>query len=492
MGRGFELDDAVFTYVISTKADLRFSQHTGVGEGLIISHTSKTQVVTAKQSRSDIAIIGYCIDSHGEIPRLEIPGRFLSYEWNDISEAYHFFDRFAGKYAVFFQSDGLSYIWGDASASLGICYSFPQSGFCAASADKLLADFCGFKISEYSKVIREASSAYSQPLPKDLTMYAEIKSLLPNHYLDCSACRPVRLKLGTQETSSPQEITEIIDRTTTLVNTIVETYQQDYSFACPLTAGTDSRVIFSFFKENNPNLECFTFNHISFAPQSAETAVSQQICGDFRHSHKLIDDIDAPKCLFETVRKFFGEYADTSSVNNAYMFLKSFAGKAQADGSIIDEVGKSTQENAVPNRFLNIPFFMCKLHNYSSSTKQELKNYLQGIADAGDQEHTADLFAMEQKLGRRVGQVASLYSICGINFLNIFNCREVILQWTRIPRKLRIKKYIPRELLRKKDSRLLEYPFNPEDKITALLKKHWLPFYLATFAKYYVSHFFSR
>lgn len=491
MEGSFDFDNAVFTYAISTKPIERFSQHTTIAKGaLTVSHTSKTRVITCEEGNCEITIIGYCIDAQGEIPRMDIPNFFLSKHFEDIVAAYRAFDRFAGKYVVFFHSGSAHAIWGDATCSIEINYGINDTDFCIASTDKLAADILGSPISEYSTKIRKGSSSYSQPLPNDLTMYDEIKTLLPNHYFDCVRRQAVRVPLGVEQTSSPNEIFEILQRTAHLAQTISKTYCNDYPLICSLTAGTDSRVVFSFLKNLDPALMGFTYRH-AFTDQSAELAIPRQICNITQHPYKVADDLKAPKGFLDSLCQGFGPYWDTSTANSAYTFLSNFMGKAEVDGSIIDEVGKSTQEHAVPNCLLNISFFMCKLHNYEPSTRKELKRYIQGIIDTGEQRHIADLFAIEQKLGRRVGQGIALYSICGINLFNIFNCREILLQWTRIPRKIRSTKLVPKEFLKITDPSMLAFPFNPEDKLISFIKKSWLSFYLATYVKYFFPKFFG-
>jgi len=291
------------------------------------------------------------------------------------------------------------------------------------------------------------------------------------------------------EQLTPEEIDAILDHTAALSRTIVRAYQEYYAFICPLTAGTDSRAVFSVLKCSAPDLPCFTFRHKGFTDQTAEIAVPSQICKATRHSYTAVNDLTAPEEFVNAVRQTVGPYSDITGINHAYTFLSNFKGKAQADGSIIDEVGKSTQENAVPVPFLNTGFFMCKLHNYEPGAKQEVKRYVERIVQAGERQHMADLFAWEQKLGRRVGQGATLYALCGIDILSIFNCREIILQWTRIPRKNRVTKKAPRFIIETSDAHLMEFPFNPEDKLITLAKKNWVVFYLATFAKHYLSKF---
>lgn len=489
----FDFNDAVFTYAVSTQTIEKFQQHRIVSNGrLVVNYTAGTDVITQKAESREVTIIGYCVDAHGEIARPDIPRAFLSRKFDDMTSAYRYFDRFAGKYAVLYQDGDELAMWGDATCSLPINYSVTGESFCASCTDKLTADCLNARVSDVSLKIRKGSSAYSQPLPNDLTMYDEVKALLPNHYLNCVTGKAIRVLLDVHETSSMDEISSIVARTSSLARAIASAYQKDFDLVLPLTAGTDSRTMLSFFRSGNPNIPCFTFKHKSFTEETADLAVPRYICEKFHLSHQIIPDLTAPEICRQNISEGAGAFFDKGSVNMAYTFRSNLDGKTQIDGEIIDEIGKSTQENSVPNLFLNVPYFMCKLHNYEPSAKKELKKYIDEIHAAGDWEHIADLFAMEQKCGRRVGQLSALYSLGGIRLLNIFNCRELILQWTRIPRELRIRKFLPREFIRQNDAELLEVPFNPDDKLVSFLKKNWVSFYLATYAKYYLAKFHLR
>lgn len=482
----FALKDAAIAYLIASTPDFRFPCHTNVCAGNVtISHTATTDVLTAAQDDRSVAVIGYCIDAYGKIDRSDIPVQFLSQTFPDAMSAFRYFDRFAGMYLVLYQDGDKMFLWGDASCSLSICYNISGHTLCAAITDKLVADLLGFDISERSLKIRNGSTVYSQPLPNDLTLYDEIKALLPNHYLDCGSRKAVRVPLGVFETTKQKEIERIIEYTAELADNIAKSYCRDYELALPLTAGTDSRTVLSFYKKFQPSIPCFTFKHAGFTNATADIAIPAKLCQMLHLPYQIIPDETAPPAWNNGIAAQMNPYLDKTEVDNAYTYRLHMHRRADADGSIIDEVGKSTQENAVPTALIRAPFIMCKLHNYEMLTKAEVKKWVEEVKRCGEQEHIADLFAIEQKLGRRVSQGTVMYSLCGINSLNLFNCREIILQWTRIPRKIRSKKYIPYAFLRRNDERLLEIPFNPRSKHITFAKKFWPIFYIATFLKYF-------
>ena len=66
----FDLKDAAIAYLIASAPDSRFPCHTSVcGGSLTVSHTAATDVLTAEQDGRAAAVIGYCVDAHGELAR---------------------------------------------------------------------------------------------------------------------------------------------------------------------------------------------------------------------------------------------------------------------------------------------------------------------------------------------------------------------------------------------------------------------------------------
>lgn len=479
----FHFDDAVFTYAIAPRPLERFSRHTPVLDGtLTVSHTSKTEVRSARRGEREAVVIGLCVDAHGEAGRDDIPDLILAQPWRDTLSVYRFCDRFAGRFVIMYQNGSELYLFADATASLQINYGCKDGSVCAAATAKLAADALGASFSERGVKIRRGSTL-SQPMPNDLTEYEGVRCLLPNHFLDWSRQRAIRVPLNVQPTSSKAEINAILTRTAVLAETISQAYGALYSYVLPLTAGADSRTVLSFLKKKFPGLVCFTYKH-HFTPQAPEIAMPKKLCELCGLPYLIIEEQKTPDSFLQAVQEVMGEYCDPVSVNLAYNFRTRFSNQAAVNGAVIGEVGKISHANTVPLRLLNTAFSMCKIHNYEPLAKDELDAYREEILSAGEGRHIADLFAMEIKLGRRVGMGLTVLSICGATYLNIFNCREMILQWARLPRRVRLKKTINKEFMRRNDPRLLEFPINPGSRVTSALKNFWPAFYLATFVKY--------
>ena len=489
MDTAFVFDDALFTYAISSEKIDRFSQRQFMSaSGLSVHYTRKTDVLYASEDGAEIAVIGFCVDSHGELKRDEIPGWLLSRRQSPIEELYRACDRFAGKYVIFFFDGNDSFLWGDAICSVQINYGSHDGRVCAAFADKIAADYLGVSVSEYSKKIR-LSSDLIQPMPGALTMYDEVKSLLPNHYLNLSAGKAVRVPLKPPAFEGMEKVTA---RSAELIHAITREYMRYCDIICPLSSGYDSRVVFSFLKAHNPDIHCYTFKHKGFTDTTDDVVVPAAITKAYGRPWKCVPDIPIPEEYQNAVSEVIGPYHTQNSLDLAWTYLSAFAGHTLVGGSVLDEIGKCLTGNATPDGLASPSFLQCKTHNTNPETRKIIRDWIEAARANGEKGHIFDLFAWENTLGRWYAQGSMLYSLTGVLSLNIFNCRELIQEWVSVPRKLRAKRKIHKAFLTLNDPKLLDFPFNPSTKMTTALQSNWVTFYLATYAKQFLLTLKSR
>lgn len=271
----------------------------------------------------------------------------------------------------------------------------------------------------------------------------------------------------------------------TMIRNIVREYSKYYQLVCPLTSGYDSRVVFSFLKDFDPRVQCYTFMHKHFTEQTGDIIVPGNICKHYKQPYTIIKDLEAPKIEETKVSVLAGEFQHKGTINLAYTYNSVFMDKALVNGDIIDQIGKSLLGNAVPNILATPSYFQCKLHNYERKTRGILKKQVEEIKKCSDRAYIYDLFAMENRCGRWATQSSTVYNICGITSLNIFNCRDLLLKWISVPRKIRTRKWLHKELLQINDKQLLTFPFNPTEKF-GFMKNNWVLFYISTYVKQFI------
>lgn len=456
-----------------------------------LGYSNYTEVQVENKYDQEIIIIGLCIDSHGEIEKKQIAKEMLENSNNSINKLYKYSNRFAGKYVVIYslieKKDNKyhTYIFGDATVSMQINYAFIDDNLVLSSIDNLIASHNNLKQSSYSKKIRDASD-YLQALPNNLTMFDEIKALLPNHYLDVNNKIPIRVPIYNE--CNNIDSMAVISKTISLVNNIVKEYSNYYNLVCPLSGGLDSRMNLSFLYRNVESFNCYTFSHNWLNDDSEDIRIPKLICKQLKIKHILIPELNISQKELSTIKYLIGDYHSNLTIQLAYMYKSFFSNEAMINGDIAGQVGKSSLSRNIPYFLANPSFFCCKIHNYEQLCKNEFKNYINNIKEVNDIKLIHDLFAIESRCSRWSSQREMIYSVCGINSLNIYNCREVILMWCSLSRRLRMNKYIHTQIISKQLPQIEDITIDkhPNYNLQSFIKSHWILFYIGVYLKHWL------
>ena len=478
----YEFDQAVFTFTIGENQLDGFTRHKPVLQTLTLCHTSHTDVVQKQDAGNEITIIGTCVDALGELDEARILDLLLQTCPDGIEAVYRKSDRLAGKFVVCVQNQDGRYLFGDATGALSIYYAAGEEApIFLASWDNIIAKTLGFSPDPVLLEVRN-SSDYSQPMPYDVSVYQQIKALLPNHYLDLDRRRPVRVPFLP---CSPRSAEQAAAESAPLIRNIISAYRTRYSLICPLTGGYDSRVVFAFLREQCPDLRCYTFRHTNFTETHADLIVPAQICKELGVEYMTIPDEHADETFLSDFQAVAGPYGGKDMLDLAYTYIRHNRGFTMVNGDIIGQIGKSVLGNALPVCLATPKYLQCKVHNFSSHCSELLKAHLQDLKSCGERPLIYDLFAMESRLGRWAAQSGTWLGLCGMSALNIFNCREIIRLWSSVDRKQRTKAIIHKELYGLSDRRLLKYPINPTSRWKHV-KEFPILYWAATYVKFYL------
>jgi hypothetical protein len=478
-------NNAQFTFMISSRNNPLFAKQIYLSDhGLYINLSDQTDCSFAEERTNYLYIIGLCIDSHAELDREEIPSFLISQCKGELTTALSLVSRFAGSFVILFSIGGQLFIANDASGSIPVYYSDAKT-ICVSSSDQMVSTECNYKISQYAVQIRQSQDLL-QPLPNDITLYENVRILLPNHYLkllssDIKRYAPLHFYDKSSKKNSDQN--KILEKQINQIDNIIKEYARYNHLICPLTGGRDSRLVFAFLKRHLHNLECFTFFHKGFTQSSGDIYIPQVICDTYKIKHHLVDDLIATDSYFQSITEIIGTYHSRYTINLAYTYTSTFNGVALVNSSILDQVGKSLLGNSLPLFFARSSYFTAKQHNFSSACKRETSNYIDSVKAEELFPAIYDLFAIENRLGRWASQGNMIYSAAGIVNLNIFNCREIIESWMQIPRRKRKKYFIHNYFFNAIAPDLLQFPFNPDDK-TSWIKDYAPLFLIGTYAKY--------
>ena len=481
------LDKSICTYMISDQEMDIFKHHEKLfGGKYVLNYSDKLGVLISKKSDKEVCVIGYAIDSHGQIKKDEIPNyimKELERNGGNIVDTYNYCNRLAGKYFIMIKYANKEYLFGDATCTLQVFYSF-KNGFAVSCLEKIVADSLGLSFDDRNMRIRKASKI-SQAMPNDITVYDSLYALLPNHYLDISQQKAVRVPCyGNIEKYEKYSENEILEMSYKRIKNIVKAYNQDMELMCPLTAGRDSRACYGLLKQVEPYMQTYTFIHEGFTEKTPDYKIPLELNVQ---GHKFIKDMEMPKEEYEDLKNVVGEFIDKKDViDNAYTFREAFGDATCINGDILDQVGSASIFCGIPVSNLTPRYLTSKIHNKSPEAVELTKKWKKDIS-TGDYNYLADIYSIESRLGRWGAQWYTAFGLVGSDRVNFFNCREVLMMWIAIPELDRISRIV-REYLHKKTLTISEQsvPYNGGFNIVNCLEKRPKLYYVASYLRYLI------
>lgn len=390
-----------------------------------------------------------------------------------------------GRYVIVAEIEDGLYILPDATGTVPVNYYVAEGHFAVSSNLALLRDLFNLTISNQAEAIQKGALEQQHPMPNNLTVYQQVKNVLPNHYLDIQAQASKRFfpiqKLA--ETS----VDSAVNQTSEIVGNILKKVLENEKVAIPLTSGFDSRLILSFFKDYTDDIVAYTFAHENFDSNTADIVVPTALSEKFDFAYKVLPrkTLDASQ-LSQAANDLAGMQNDRI-IENAYtLAMSEFNDRSFIPGDIIP-LAKSNFGQNLPDGLASISYLVTKSHNYSSENKQAIQNWKDELKPYLSSSNVSiyDLFFWENRWGRWFTNNAQNYDYFS-NPLYIFNNRYLIELWLGVPRKLRSKKAVHKGLITKQWPELLEVPVNPdESKLAAIADNQWI-YYAGSYMKHFI------
>lgn len=475
--------NSVFTYYM-TDADVSvdvLTKKSNIGKWNIYA-SDKTEVkVLSDENGVTIAIIGYCIDSYMEFSQDAVCSYLALFGKEHFSDA---ISRLAGKFIIArVDSEGIE-VYTDATATLPVFYCQKNDCTHISSLEYFIKENTDCHASQEALHIINKSDG-AKTLPGDMSHYKNIYSLLPNHFYSSESDEAVRYgkKGGVLRMSSK----EAAEKTAGLICNIARQLTSKYGIKCPLTGGYDSRVVFAALENisyGDPGI--YTMKH-KMRVSNPDISIPRMIAKDKGYEYILIDDNEA-SCEY----KDFCDYVMGNGLYSArtldliYTLKDHLGDSCLLNGDIMGQIGKSSLHRSVKECFMGPRYYQCKVHNTSKYSLKEIKKWYKRAKVYGVK-NICDKFSKEIRLGRWAADENNMYSLFGINVINIFNSTDIIDIWECVPRCERKLSILHKELIGLMDNKLLYYSFGAEKiSVISLLRKSDLGFYIATFIKFYL------
>ncbi|MGX7363789.1 hypothetical protein [Aerococcus suis] len=472
------------TYILSRREGSGFRHQVNIGNCYF--QTNQSCYSDDKQDGREIILFGEYLDFRQPSQSLENLVRNLAKQ-ETFDKLLSELQYLVGRYLVIsYTSDEGIRLIGDATGTIPIYYSIVKNQPMAASSASELGKRLNLPISNIAQKVREQAMEQQQPMPYDMTMYDKVKVVIPNHYLDWDKQGSIRY-FPSQDLPKRQ-LSEVVDETITIVNRVIDQMEEQYDLALALTSGLDSRLVLSFFK-NRENVALYTYIHESFTDETPDVYVPQMVSEKYDMPYYKLPRKHLPAEELKKIEAILPGQVNQRILENAYTFKHSeLKNRAFITGDIIP-LAKSNFGQNLPEKLATPQYFVTKSHNYSVESKQAIKSWVRD-AKATSQNNLSlfDLFFWENRWGRWFTNNAVNYDYY-THPLYIFNSRYLIELWLSIPRSVRVKKAIHKQIIDKNWPELLDIPINPnEGRLSQLSDNQWV-YYFGSFAKHYINKY---
>lgn len=395
-----------------------------------------------------------------------------------------------GKYVLFIRIKDSYFILGDATCSIPVFYAKCDDGVICSSIGYQIADEQNLSVDRALLDIREGGDS-SRTMPYDYTIWKDIKRLLPNHYLDVNRMRVIRMvnQPVVLPSLSAEKAAEI---TLPFIKRLAEYYMRKFSVACALTSGRDSRAVLAVLGCRK-DVPIYTMNHNEFAENTPDIVIPKQIANHVDLYYHQIKDVElTDKDVAEADSLLgVGNYSKRTLML-AHTINNHFGKYAVINGDIIGQVGKCSLHRDIPLCFASSSYFLCKLHNYTKEAKVALQQWLQDIRKTEEKVNSFDLFSIENRMGVWAANENEIYNMVGQYYLNVFNSRSIIYEWTRVNRNERKNSAIHTAIIKSLKPELLEIPFEPAGVLEKVSKCNGFTYLMASYLKHYIERVKKR
>jgi len=481
-------------YIFGPKNEIlcNFGETVEIGTKHHITFDSKNlDIVDVTRDKKRIILLGLFVDCrNAELSDKEIADNILEVWKNDLNDLFCEISYLAGHFIAIAQENDDIYFIPDACSTYSIAYMQRDGDIIVSSNPKILADMYGLTEDTYAINMRDGTNV-GEALPNDCTMYAEIKTVLPNHVLSLnSKCTERFFPISKSNSGNVETICE---KSAEYLKNIVSALIKKKSLSLPLTGGIDSRTILSAIGEENASkVDYYTYFHKSFTENSGDIAIPKKITEDFELKYHAIPDMKAPKEWIDYYENEIESNPEIFTPGLCYTYDNSeLKGKYFLSGGIAP-VGKSVYGHLLPECLCTPFFLLAKTHNSSKEAYKEIKKWYKGIKPFCKKAGLSvyDMFYWEYRCGRW-DQRTHLLIDASIDMVSPYNCGKILSMWVEVERKHRHKKVIHKKIIELLWPQLLEYDLNPDDGIFNLLKKYRYIYWILSYV-YWVKESITR
>ena len=395
--------------------------------GRYVLYTHKDLVVNSvEQEDVKIILLGDLFDYISpEKNNEEILKDLMDYEFDSLLEV---IGRYTGRYVIIhFNGDKLNLVH-DPIASLKIYSCNSQGDVWMASQPHLLAKVLGFRKTNNPELLNYYGSKEFVRLNNanigDITLYDEIRQLIPNHFLEVNGMKAIRYWPKTKiEKKSFKEVTIECAK---MIEGFMESITNRYEVILPLTAGKDSRILLAASKRFKEKVYYYINKSGNLTDNNADISVPKRLLADLNLDFNIQVPSGEVDDEFKKIYFYNNEYATTEYLPIIYNYYCKFQNKINLPGNMAAaglEFYKSRRIKKTGRRLaqLNHVDHYIFANNYYDNWIAERQFLFQTLKF-----EMIDLFYWEERLANWGTQIQTEKDIAQEE-INLFNSRNLIV-----------------------------------------------------------------
>ncbi len=300
-------------------------------------------------------------------------------------------------------------------------------------------------------------------LPGDATMYADIKALLPNHYV--SLCTGQSQRFWPDADVKGLSRQEAVVESSRLLHGLMLSARRRFDLALSLTAGWDSRVMLALSRDMVRDLYCFTLTY-PHTENTRDVTIPAALLKKLGLKHSLIQYPEHVNAAYKDIYQSSIDAATTAYCADAQAMHDCYPQNRVCITGDVAEIFKCYYRLAKPKgtdvsardlaQLCGIgthPFLIRAFEKWLSTAEPH-------------NVHLLDLFCWEQIAGRKQALIRAQYDIAHESF-SPFNCRSLLATMLSADEDYRRppEYKILTELMQQVWPEVLSVPINPPEKI---------------------------
>ena len=417
--------------------------------GLMVQHHPLLSGLQKKQGDRSVTLLGFALAAARPAwTHADILAHLLD-SAESLDDLFAETELLSGRWVLVYENPGRSVLLHDAAGLRTVVHTLPKSGetWCA-SQTSLLANQLNLtpeaRAVDFWDVLGRKIPTHIRAWPGAGTAFAELRALLPNHYLDLRSREAVRYFPNARlEPIGKDEAVELI---VAQLRASVAAVHRDHSVFQQITAGLDSRTMLAASREFRDTTTYFTCLWPTLEPGMTERhpdiAVPRSLLAELGLRHTRYD---CPSELSEPGFAIAYERADTLPIRElgppAHALAQVLPGDAMVINNNLGELGRCYLHPVAYPASVSLST-LCNMH----WTGMQDHPYLIAHLGAWMEEANAacgrlgyrmlDLFHWEMKAGRRVSR-GLLHLDLAHDTFSPFNCRWLQRHYLAVPEMFR-------------------------------------------------------